>query len=91
MSVAETNPLLDFSGLPRFPEIEAGHVGTDVDRLLAESRVLVAAVSGDQVTATWTAFVLPPAKASAAHTRPLGRGTPRHNVLTTPQQRSGST
>ena len=32
------NPLLDFSGLPRFPEIKPEHVTPAVDHLLAENR-----------------------------------------------------
>ena len=33
-----TNPLLDFSGLPRFSAIRPEHVGPAVDALLAEAR-----------------------------------------------------
>ena len=88
MSVAETNPLLDFSGLPRFPEIEADHVGPPVDRLLAESRVLVAAVSGDQVPATWNAFVLPLENSSERLSRAWGQVEHLHAVLDSPELRS---
>ena len=33
-----TNPLLDFSGLPRFDAIRPGHVTPAVDALLADAR-----------------------------------------------------
>ena len=32
-----TNPLLDFSGLPRFDEIRAEHIAPAIDHLLAEA------------------------------------------------------
>ena len=37
------NPLLDFSGLPRFPEIRPEHVAPAIEPLLAEARTAVAA------------------------------------------------
>ena len=33
-----SNPLLDFSTLPRFASIRAGHVGPAVERLIDEGR-----------------------------------------------------
>ena len=59
MSAVEPNPLLDFSGLPRFAEIEAAHVAPAVDRLLAESRAVLEAIAADGIPATWDAFVRP--------------------------------
>jgi oligopeptidase A len=35
------NPLLDFSGLPRFADIRPEHVSPAVDELLAECRAAV--------------------------------------------------
>ena len=37
-----TNPLLDFSGLPRFDAIRPEHVGPALDVLLAEAEAAVA-------------------------------------------------
>jgi oligopeptidase A len=34
------NPLLDFSGLPRFAEIGPEHVGPAVDALIADARAI---------------------------------------------------
>ena len=34
-----TNPLLDFSGLPRFDEIRAEHIAPAIDHLLAEAEL----------------------------------------------------
>ncbi len=54
-----TNPLLDFSGLPRFGEIRAEHVAPALDHLLAENRAqrerLLQASNGR----TWENFVQP--------------------------------
>ncbi len=56
---SETNPLLDFSGLPRFREIRAEHVGPALDQLLADNRaqreLLLRASNGR----TWDNFVQP--------------------------------
>ena len=45
------NPLLDFSGLPRFPEITPAHVAPAIDTLLAaqvsQMSELVASATGD--------------------------------------------
>ena len=37
----QDNPLLDFSGLPRFADIQPVHVTPAVDQLLAENRALI--------------------------------------------------
>ena len=41
------NPLLDFTGLPRFAEIRPEHVAPAIEQLLAENRALIARLSGD--------------------------------------------
>jgi oligopeptidase A len=51
------NPLLDFSGLPRFDEIRPEHVAPAIDQLLAEGRRAVE--SAAQAPATWNAFIAP--------------------------------
>ncbi len=53
------NPLLDFSGLPRFAEFKPEHVTPAIELLLAESRTQVARVSAPEVPATWDGFVEP--------------------------------
>jgi oligopeptidase A len=47
------NPLLDFSGLPRFDVIRAEHVAPAVDALLAEARAAVERVAADRGEAAW--------------------------------------
>jgi oligopeptidase A len=59
----DDNPLLDFSGLPRFAAIEAAHVTPAVDTLLAAARATVARVASDMAAATWETVVEPMADA----------------------------
>ena len=49
------NPLTDFSGLPRFAEIEPGHVAPAIDELLAQGRLRHVFVDA----ATWTPVAAP--------------------------------
>jgi oligopeptidase A len=53
------NPLLDFSGLPRFPEFRPEHVTPAVETLLAENRALVSRLTAEGAPATWEDFVEP--------------------------------
>ena len=53
------NPLLDFSGLPRFAEIKPEHVTPAIEALLGANRALVERLTADAGAATWAAFVAP--------------------------------
>jgi len=53
------NPLLDFSGLPRYGLIRAEHVGPAIDQLLAENRALIARLTAEGATASWDEFAEP--------------------------------
>lgn len=53
------NPLLDFSGLPRFADFKVEHVTPAVDTLLVENRALISKLTAPEVPGTWTAFVEP--------------------------------
>jgi oligopeptidase A len=55
----DNNPLLDFSGLPRFDAIRPTHVSPAIDTLLAECRATVANVTAPAAAATWEAVVEP--------------------------------
>jgi oligopeptidase A len=54
-----TNPLLDFSGLPRFDTIRPEHVAPAITALLAEGRSLIERLTGEGVPASWDAFAAP--------------------------------
>ncbi|MSQ69882.1 MAG: M3 family peptidase [Betaproteobacteria bacterium] len=63
------NPLLDFSGLPRYASLKPEHVTPAIDTLLAENRALVERLVADPVPPTWNGFADP---MEEAHDR-LGR------------------
>jgi oligopeptidase A len=79
------NPLLDFSGLPRFAEIRPGHVAPALDRLLAEGREVIAALAA--APPTWEAFVAPLEDANERIGRAWGQVSHLHAVLDSPELR----
>jgi hypothetical protein len=56
---AQDNPLLDFSGLPRFAEVRPEHIGPAIDALLGEARITIERVAAAAGTPTWETFVQP--------------------------------
>lgn len=55
----QDNPLLDFSGLPRFDEVKAAHVTPAIDRLLDQGRATLEQLASATETPTWENFVRP--------------------------------
>lgn len=55
-TVFNNNPLLDFSGLPKFNEVKAEHVSPAVDYLLAEARSTIARLATASGVVTWSNF-----------------------------------
>ena len=51
-----TNPLLDFSDLPRFDLIQPEHVKPAIESLLADGRTLIERLTADSTPATWDDF-----------------------------------
>jgi len=81
------NPLLDFSGLPRFAAIRPDHVTPAVDALLADAREVVARVRDAQRPATWDAFVEPLADATERLDRAWSQVAHLNSVVNTPELR----
>ena len=79
------NPLLDFSGLPRFSAIKPAHVGPAMEQLLSEGRAAMQAA--EQVPATWQAFVQPLENATERLSRAWGQVEHLHAVLDSPALR----
>ena len=81
------NPLLDFSGLPRFASIRPEHVTPAVDRLLADNRALIDKLIGDEAAPTWDNFVAPLEDAHERLGRAWGVVGHLHSVLDSPELR----
>ena len=79
------NPLLDFSGLPRFSEIKPEHVGPAMDRLLSEARAVMH--RAEEAPATWELFVRPLEDATERLSRAWGQVEHLHAVLDSPALR----
>jgi oligopeptidase A len=81
------NPLLDFSGLPRYSEIKPEHVTPAIDALLAQSRAASAQAAESATPATWDAFVAPMDDANERLSRAWGQVSHLHSVLDSPELR----
>jgi oligopeptidase A len=81
------NPLLDFSGLPRFADFKAEFVTPAVDRLLAESRTAIAQALADDVPPTWDSFVRPLEDANERLSRAWGQVGHMNSVMNSPELR----
>jgi oligopeptidase A len=81
------NPLLDFSGLPRFAGVKTDHVTPAVDQLLQENRALIARLTASETPATWDDFVRPLEDANERLSRAWGVVGHLHAVLDSPELR----
>ena len=81
-----TNPLLDFSGLPRFDEIRAEHIAPAIDQLLLEAEAAVAAAE-TVAPVTWDSFVMPLDDATERLARAWNQVTHLEAVVNTPALR----
>ena len=79
------NPLLDFSGLPRFSEIKPEHVAPAVDQLLQGARAAMR--DAEQAPPAWELFVRPLEDATERLTRAWGQVEHLHAVLDSPALR----
>ncbi|HEX6266741.1 MAG TPA: M3 family metallopeptidase, partial [Burkholderiales bacterium] len=83
--VVNLNPLLDFSGLPRFDEVKPEHIAPAIDELLTAAR---AAVEGAQrAPSTWEGFVAPLEDANERLSRAWGQVAHLHAVMDNPPLR----
>ncbi len=79
------NPLLDFSGLPRFADIKPEHVAPAMDQLLADARAAMR--RAEEAPATWEQFVRPLEDATERLSRAWGQVEHLHAVLDSPPLR----
>ncbi len=83
----QANPLLDFSGLPRFDAIRPEHVVPAVDALLAEGRATHERVATATGAATWETVVDPLADVLDRLDRAWGAVRHLNAVVNTPELR----
>src|SRR5450830_1556521 len=82
------NPLLDFSGLPRFDAIRPEHVQPAVDQLIAAASAVVEALQQPSSDVTWDNFVVPLETATEHLGRAWGIVNHLNNVVDTPELRA---
>jgi len=81
------NPLLDFSGLPRFASVGAEHIEPAIDTLLAENRALLERLTEDATPVTWRDCIEPLEDANERLSRAWGVVGHLHGVLDSPALR----
>jgi oligopeptidase A len=81
------NPLLDFSGLPRFADFKPEYVTPAVDQLLAENRALIDRIAADAGPVTWDGFVQPLEDANERLYRAWGQVGHMNAVMNNPELR----
>ena len=82
-----SNPLLDFSALPRFDAIRPEHVEPAIRELIDENRSLIERLVDDQSAPTWDGFVTPLTDAGERLGRAWGVVGHLHSVLDVPEWR----
>ena len=82
------NPLLDFSGLPRFDAVRPEHVTPAVTALLDENRAVVARLEAPMQQVTWANFVEPLENATEKLGRAWGIVGHLNAVVDTPELRA---
>ena len=85
--MTKTNPLLDFSDLPRFDAIAPTHVRPAIESLLDENRHLIDALGSAETTPTWDDFVQPLVDAGERLSRAWGIVGHLHSVNDVPEWR----
>jgi oligopeptidase A len=82
-----SNPLLDFSGLPRFAEIKNEDITSAIESLLKENRAIIEKVRSDDHVPTWQTFVQPMVDANERLSRTWGQVSHLNAVMNSSQLR----
>lgn len=83
-----SNPLLDFSGLPRFDAIKPEHVTPAIEALLASCRVVITEMEAPMAPISWDSFVEPLENATEQLGRAWGIVSHLNAVVDTPELRA---
>ena len=81
------NPLLDFSGLPRFADIKVEHITPAVEELLHDCREVVAKARAMTTSPTWRDFVQPVVDANERLSRAWGQVSHLNAVMNSAELR----
>jgi oligopeptidase A len=81
------NPLLDYSGLPRFDAVAPEHVAPAIRQLLDENRALIDGLIAPATAAAWDSFVQPMLDAGERLSRAWGIVSHLHSVNDVPPWR----
>jgi len=81
------NPLLDFSGLPRFADFKPEHVAPAIAQLLSEARTAMHHAAAPETPAEWDSFVTPLEDANERLSRAWGQVSHLHAVMDSPPLR----
>lgn len=82
-----TNPLLDFTALPRFDAIRPEHVAPAIRELIDENRRLIDEKLADEAPPTWDGFVAPLTEVGERLGRAWGVVGHLHSVFDVPEWR----
>ncbi|NNG22784.1 M3 family metallopeptidase [Telluria aromaticivorans] len=88
MTIAASNPLLDFSGLTRFDAVKPEHVTPAIEQLIEEASEVVTRLEAPVDTVTWDSFVVPLEEATERLGRAWGVVNHLNNVMDTPELRA---
>jgi oligopeptidase A len=81
------NPLLDFSGLPRFAEVRPEHVVPAVESLVASGRATIERLAAVHGSPTWETFVEPLDDANERLARAWAQASHLNAVMNSPAMR----
>jgi oligopeptidase A len=84
---SQTNPLLDFSGLPHFAAIRSTHIKPAIDTLIAEARTAIDTLCANNNAPTWASFITPLDNANERLSRAWGTIGHLNGVLNSPELR----
>ncbi|MEH6436172.1 M3 family metallopeptidase [Massilia sp. DD77] len=88
MSLETSNPLLDFSGLPRFDQFRPEHVTPAIEQLIKEAAAVVTRLEAPADTVSWDGFVVPLEEATERLGRAWGVVNHLNHVADTPELRA---
>ena len=88
MHTTTPNPLLDFSGLPRFDAIRPEHVAPAIEHLIADASAVLSALEQPHADVSWENFVTPLENTTERLGRAWGIVSHLNSVVDTPQLRA---